>query len=410
MRSTLVGVLVALALAAPVRGGTWTWKGDGDGIANWNGPGCWTPSDNPGRIANDQAELIFPADVVSKEVRITDDTAKRFVSLSLGGGYFLTVIGDRYLELLTPAATISSVGNNTIDVPVMSRSATTLAQVNSSGGTLRLARPAELPQLHVSGDGHVHFDKEVTMEASGPYHLLKQGSGTLRFKMSFKDINGGGWTSLQTPSAIEGGTVLFDGTVAFGVLNVGGIGGATLGGTGRINVVPDGKVTIGSSAGPGVLSPGDPLEASSIGTFTIAGPTHFGDSATGHRGGLEIEISADRKSWDRVAISGSVTHDGPVLVSLSALGGNVVEGDRFTILTWTGTSTLTPEDLVFRAGQSSGLPAGLGVSFLYNATGRGIDAVIVTPEPTATALLALLPGLLLRRRSRGAVEAARAIP
>ncbi len=166
--------------------------------------------------------------------------------------------------------------------------------------------------------------------------LTKKGVGTLTLS---------GTCSYVGDTAVQGGTLLVDGTVTQSMVTVST--GATLGGTG----------TIPSLAASGTVAPG--VE---IGTFTVTGAAALFDS-------LEVDIKRDQA--DLLAVTGELDIETATL-DLKVAGAGPTAG-VYVIATY-GTLVGTQFATV------DGLPAGYTVNYSYQ--GNKI-AITGTPSPYA---------------------------
>jgi len=196
------------------------------------------------------------------------------------------------------------------------------------------------------------------------------------------------------PTTVAQGTLLVNGTTSD--LESSGIGGqddylvqsgATLGGTGTINLDPGKTVTVEDG---GILAPG-----LSIGTLTVNGGAVF-------RGELHIELDSLIPAIDLLQIDGDL--DLSAVTDKLVFSGNASVAGLYPFLTYTG-SLSDPGD-VFDAVDFTGLMGNTILEVLYEPgqialklTAQQPPAEMI-PEPASALALAAGLGLVLGRRRR----------
>jgi autotransporter-associated beta strand protein len=214
--------------------------------------------------------------------------------------------------------------------------------------------------------------------AANNKNLAKAGPGRL-------DING----SLNN----TGTTSVSAGTLNVNVATAANQGsymvasGATLGGTGTINLAAGSSVTVN---GGGVLSPG-----ASPGTLTVTG----GNVIMGAGSTVWMEVAGTGAGeFDAVTVTGGLVDlsAGGVILDVTILSPYYSQpGDTFRIVNATSVSG------TFGELRWNGWTTGSVYTVAYDAAGALLTFSIAIPEPGALALLALAGTILLPRRRFG---------
>jgi hypothetical protein len=131
-----------------------------------------------------------------------------------------------------------------------------------------------------------------------------------------------------------------------------------------------GNVNIGSQAGPVLIANGAIAPGNSIGTLTVTGDIAFSSTST-----LQVEINGASGVNDVLAVSGAVTFDGTLNVSIN--GGTIDAGDSYNVVTYgSRTGTFTTVNLPGNA--ADWLPTPTYGAAALNLTYLGGSALPVT--------------------------------
>jgi autotransporter-associated beta strand protein len=193
-----------------------------------------------------------------------------------------------------------------------------------------------------SGD---HDVASVISDGNASVNVTKTGSGTLTLR---------GNNSYSGATAVNLGTLLVNGSIGTGAVVV---ANGTLGGNGAIG----GAVTVQSG---GTLSPG-----SGLGTLTVNNNVMLQAGST-----LRLEISKAVQANDQLAVTGTLTYGGTLVVA--NLAGTLAAGDSFR---------------PFQAGaiiggfSSYSLPSlGLGLGWSTSSLASGLIRVVQTTPTNLT--------------------------
>ncbi len=372
---------------------------------NWNG--------DDGVFGDASNSIVMAGNMPS--MRLNGYTLQRDIS----GGRFLngTISG-------VVSGAIEVLGNGTLELTNTNNPMTSAAVgANSGGGVLKLTDPGQL-----GNPGQVQFgtnvgtfliagtptgnwggrifvennavrysdvvveDPAAVVEWTGDVYtrqadqdnLAKKGAGTL----NLYDFTVSGTLALN----VEEGTLNINdstpGTDIFGPLAV--KSGATLGGTGLIDLNSDASITVDAG---GALAPG-----MSVGTLSVDGDIVI-------NGTLDMEIDG-ASTYDRLVVANGTIILGAgseLSLDIDTFPTNLY--DTFYILdnqgsaAISGTFQYTEGDMI---GTFNGRP--WMITYLadtdVNAFGGNDIALIAVPEPASGVMLLLATGLLLRRRMR----------
>ncbi len=284
------------------------------------------------------------------------------------------------------------------------------------GGQLQNTNDVNNPTLTVNGAGNTLVLGGLSLTPSATTHgVVFSGSGNLNITGAIVDggtastlrYTGSGTLTLGGTSSYTGLTTVISGTVLVnGVINGGvNVAGGTLGGGQGTNAgTIGGAVTVGSGA---TLAPGLTTGILNTGNLSLASGAAFK---------LELNGATAGSGYDRVGVTGAVSLDGDLQLTLG-VGFVPVNGETFTLLANDGTADAingifaSVNGAGFGAGNTFTLTNNTGTynfQLFYSGEGGAIsggnDLVLqaVVPEPGAVGLLTVGMGLLglRRRRSR----------
>ena len=269
--------------------------------------------------------------------------------LLIGGSPTKALNGYRLVNPGT--ATWSGAGNITLfNAAVLDNrgtfNATNDALINSGGGSQTFAN---------SGI----FNKSSAVNGVTVIGIDFNNSGTVNVNSGTLDLSSASFT--QSSGSIN----LLGGNVSGGLSLVGGL----LTGSGTIT----GNITVGGTISPG-SGVGSIGRLSIVGNVTLTGGAHFVADLNGSN------------STDRLAIVGNLDLSGTNdILDINSAGADFSNGNSFIIATYTGSLT----------GVFDHIPAGLTVTYQTQS-----HQIVVTPEPTSMAMVAVGLMLLTCRRRR----------
>ncbi len=242
-----------------------------------------------------------------------------------------------------------------------------------------------------SADGMVTFNGDLT--GTGNVNFNRNGGATTAFPTSTVVINGANNT-LSGTLTLYMGTLRIDGTWT-GAGNVtfnhptasAATRSYTLDGTGDLSLAADNSVTLlGSVNG----ASGSSFVNVAPGTDGTIGTLSLGTSGTGKIDFDQysvLKIDLDGLLSDRLTITGDLNINENSNTRLDFNELSAPTADQYVIASWTGTRTGTFLNVV-------GLPDGYELQY----TGNQLLLVNPIPEPATLGTLALLGGMLVRRR------------
>ncbi|WP_449409286.1 autotransporter domain-containing protein [Methylobacterium komagatae] len=199
-------------------------------------------------------------------------------NVAIAGGT-LQLVGNQRLA----AATVLTMAGGTLDLNGFAQSVATL----NGTGTVTLSSVASGGRLSV---GSGLFSGSLVDGGARAGTLTKEGLGTLTLS---------GASTLSGPTAVLGGGLIVDGSLANSIVGV--ASGGLLGGTGTVGGV--------AALSGGTVAPGN-----AIGTLTVAGNAGFAPGSV-----YQVDANAAGQS-DRLAVTGTATLSGGTVQVLAQAG------------------------------------------------------------------------------------------
>ena len=280
--------------------------------------------------------------------------------------------GQIYFDLASEGGTarVQVFGNGSLDIASHDRPGVTIGSLAGTGIVYLGGN-----NLTVGGNGLSTTYSGLMRDGGHPGGLGSRDAGGSLTKVGTGTLTIAGSNTFTGTTTIEAGTLILDGSITSAVSVNGGI----LAGSGTARAV-----TVNSG---GTLSPGNsPGILDVVGNLTLSlGSTYL----------VDLNGSAVGTQYDQTSVTGAIFLE-DVLLSLR-LGGPLLAGEQFTILSNDGTDAVTglfgglPEGGIFTAdGQTFTISYQLG-------DGNDVVLTAVVPEPATWVLLSGGITLLVRR-------------
>ena len=352
--------LLPAAVAPRANAADFSWTGFTAG--GWNNIGNWSPGGGPpgpGDTALFNGPFVFQPNLTTgatvgtlhmTDGVIQDVTLSGPGTLSLSG---LGILGTGILVDNTNAATLTITANVSVN--------NSQAWTNNSGNLFTISGNVALGGNAVTVNGTGDTLISGTVGGMGSVSdLNKDGSGTLTLT---------GTNTYAGGTAVNGGTLLVDGTSGTGSITVSNAG-TTLGGTGTLGAV---QVGAGTNIAPG--NGGNNTAILTAGSLTLLPSSNFR---------VDINGTTVGTGYDRLSVATGVTITSSNLVV--TVGTTLSVGQTFTILTKNNGGAIT--------GTFAGIPQGgtvvgsNGTVFSVSYTGGDGNDIVLTavaapvPEPS----------------------------